>query len=284
MGAAAKVRAAGGRRPLLPALRCTAGHSAASALNYGSPLLMTSYSRLYTTTTYCLCNRTLSAQAGSGGWPRSLVAPVRGSLIANAKMSRDLALHLSNKLSGDWSAGAACGMLSEAVVAYLVSKWGTLDPLVRARLMLSPLFLRKRDLEELRPALASLAEAGRADRRARGGEAARTCLARRPGRADRRRVGGARRPTLSPAALAPAHLSPPASGPWCVQGRVGACDGARCGWVRRPPAHGGSRTGVQAGGWIGVGGDWGLQAGAAGRGGDSCGGWAASSSTHSAAS
>lgn len=31
----------------------------ASALNYGNPLLITSYSRLYTTTTYCLCNNAL---------------------------------------------------------------------------------------------------------------------------------------------------------------------------------------------------------------------------------
>lgn len=49
---------------------------------------------------------------------------------------------------------------------YLVSgeKWESLDPLVRSRLLLAPLFMRKRDLAELRPALAKLAAAGAADK------------------------------------------------------------------------------------------------------------------------
>ena len=49
---------------------------------------------------------------------------------------------------------------------YLVTgeKWESLDPLVRSRLLLAPLFMRKRDLAELRPALAKLAAAGAADK------------------------------------------------------------------------------------------------------------------------
>lgn len=43
-------------------------------------------------------------------------------------------------------------------------KWESLDPLVRSRLLLAPLFMRKRDLAELRPALAKLAAAGAADK------------------------------------------------------------------------------------------------------------------------
>lgn len=49
---------------------------------------------------------------------------------------------------------------------YLVAgeKWEGLDPLVRSRLLLAPLFMRKRDLAELQPALAKLAAAGTADK------------------------------------------------------------------------------------------------------------------------
>ena len=79
-------------------------------------------------------------------------------------MSRDLSIHLSNKLSGEWSAASAAGMLSEPIIEYLVGRWADLDAGVRSRLLLSPLFLRRADLEELRPALAQLAAAGAADR------------------------------------------------------------------------------------------------------------------------
>jgi hypothetical protein len=49
---------------------------------------------------------------------------------------------------------------------YLTSgeKWEGLDPLVRSRLLLAPLFMRKRDLAELQPALAKLSAAGAADK------------------------------------------------------------------------------------------------------------------------
>lgn len=49
---------------------------------------------------------------------------------------------------------------------YLVAgdRWESLDPLVRSRLLLAPLFMRKRELEELRPALQKLAAAGAADK------------------------------------------------------------------------------------------------------------------------
>lgn len=43
-------------------------------------------------------------------------------------------------------------------------KWESLDPLVRSRLLLAPLFMRKRELAELQPALGKLAAAGAADK------------------------------------------------------------------------------------------------------------------------
>jgi hypothetical protein len=43
-------------------------------------------------------------------------------------------------------------------------KWEGLDPLVRARLLLAPLFMRRRDQGELAPALAKLAAAGADDK------------------------------------------------------------------------------------------------------------------------
>lgn len=46
-------------------------------------------------------------------------------------------------------------------------KWESLDPLVRSRLLLAPLFMRKRDLAEIAPALERLAAAGAADKCAR---------------------------------------------------------------------------------------------------------------------
>lgn len=62
---------------------------------------------------------------------------------------------------------------------YLVAgdRWESMDPLVRSRLLLAPLFMRKRDLAELQPALAKLAAAGAADkcacgRRVRAGQQA----------------------------------------------------------------------------------------------------------------
>ena len=57
---------------------------------------------------------------------------------------------------------------SEEVIDYLIAKWDSLEPLVRTRLLLSPLLLKKRELADLQPALARLAEAGRADKCALG--------------------------------------------------------------------------------------------------------------------
>ena len=50
------------------------------------------------------------------------------------------------------------------MIDYLITKWGSLEPLVRTRLLLSPLLLKRRDLADLRPALARLSAAGRADK------------------------------------------------------------------------------------------------------------------------
>lgn len=79
-------------------------------------------------------------------------------------MSRDLGLHVSSKLSGDWSAAAVTSLLSEPVLEHLLSRWEALDPLVRARLLLSPLFLSKRDLKDLQAELQNMAEVGCGDR------------------------------------------------------------------------------------------------------------------------
>lgn len=75
-------------------------------------------------------------------------------------------LHVSNKLAGEWSAGSVTGMLSPAVVEYLTTekKWDALDPLIKARLLLSPLFLRLKELHELEEPLKKLKLAGTADR------------------------------------------------------------------------------------------------------------------------
>lgn len=82
----------------------------------------------------------------------------------DAIMSRDLGLHVSSKLSGDWSAGNVTSVLSEPVLEHLLSRWESMDPLVRARLLLSPLFLRKKDLQDLQPELQQMAEVGCGDR------------------------------------------------------------------------------------------------------------------------
>ena len=73
-------------------------------------------------------------------------------------MSRDLALYFSNKLASEWSASSITGLLSPAVIEDIstTKKWEALDPLVRVRLLLAPMFLRRQELAELRPALTAL--------------------------------------------------------------------------------------------------------------------------------
>ncbi|KAG7670603.1 hypothetical protein Ndes2526A_g00377 [Nannochloris sp. 'desiccata'] len=75
-------------------------------------------------------------------------------------MSRDLALYFSNKLASEWSASSVAGLLSPAVVEDIstTQKWEALDPLVRVRLLLAPMFLRRQELAGLRPALTTLAK------------------------------------------------------------------------------------------------------------------------------
>ena len=64
---------------------------------------------------------------------------------------RDLVLQFSNRLAGEWSANSVCGLLTEESIDYVASakKWEAMEPLIRARLVLSPLFLRKYDLDEM---------------------------------------------------------------------------------------------------------------------------------------
>ena len=76
----------------------------------------------------------------------------------------DLALHMGAKLSGEWSAASAAGMLSEPVIQYLSGRLDSLEPLARARVLISPLFLRRTELAELAGPLDVLAQAGATDR------------------------------------------------------------------------------------------------------------------------
>lgn len=73
-------------------------------------------------------------------------------------MSRDLALYFSNKLAGEWSASSVTGLLTSEVVEDISTtrKWEALDPLVRVRVLLAPMFLRRQELAELRSALNQL--------------------------------------------------------------------------------------------------------------------------------
>lgn len=81
-------------------------------------------------------------------------------------MSRDLALHFAHKLSSEWSASSVTGQLSETVITYLSSseKWKALDAQVRTRLVLSPLFLRLKELSDLQPSLSTLKTTASADK------------------------------------------------------------------------------------------------------------------------
>ena len=73
-------------------------------------------------------------------------------------MSRDLALYFSNKLAGEWSASSVTNLLSSAAVEDIsqTSKWEALDPLIRVRVLLAPMFLRRQEFAELRSALITL--------------------------------------------------------------------------------------------------------------------------------
>jgi hypothetical protein len=75
-------------------------------------------------------------------------------------MSRDLALYFSNKLASEWSASSVTGLLSPAVIEDIstTQKWEALDPLVRVRLLLAPMFLRRQELGDLRSALTTLSK------------------------------------------------------------------------------------------------------------------------------
>lgn len=81
-------------------------------------------------------------------------------------MSRDVALHISNKLAGEWSVSSATPLLSSAAIESLASdeKWNALDPLLRVRLLLAPLFLRPADLKEMLPSLSLLTETASRDK------------------------------------------------------------------------------------------------------------------------
>jgi hypothetical protein len=68
---------------------------------------------------------------------------------------------LQQRLQGDWAAGDAISLLSEESIDYMLAQWAALPPLIRSRLLLSPLFARRKALQDLHPTLHRLAEAAR---------------------------------------------------------------------------------------------------------------------------
>ena len=82
-----------------------------------------------------------------------------------AASTRDHALYFSNKLAGEWSANSVTGLLSASVIDDISApqKWRALDPLVRVRLLLSPMFLRRQELAQLRSSLTTLTAAALKD-------------------------------------------------------------------------------------------------------------------------
>lgn len=89
---------------------------------------------------------------------------IPASRASLAMAARDLTLHISSKLAGEWSAPNVAGMLTAPVLEYLVSKWSDLDTMVKTRLLLAPLAMKGASLEELRPQLQAMVEAGVADK------------------------------------------------------------------------------------------------------------------------
>lgn len=81
--------------------------------------------------------------------------------------TKDLTLHVSSKLGGEWSAPGVAGLLTGPSLEYLVSKWGSLDTMVKTRLLMAPLLLPPSTIESLNPALADMIEVARADKCAR---------------------------------------------------------------------------------------------------------------------
>jgi hypothetical protein len=67
------------------------------------------------------------------------------------------------KLHGDWSASSGAAQLSAVRIDDLIKRWQIMDRMVKARLLLSPLFLRMAELRELQPALQRLATAAAGD-------------------------------------------------------------------------------------------------------------------------
>lgn len=86
--------------------------------------------------------------------------------MAASQEPRELVLDISNTLSGPWSASSVAGMLTQESVSYLArrEKWDAMEPLIRAKLVLSPLFLRKGDLDAMHDSLMEIQSVARQDR------------------------------------------------------------------------------------------------------------------------
>lgn len=78
----------------------------------------------------------------------------------------DVVSHILNTLTGPWSASSVAGMLTVESIGKLVEsrkRWDAMDPLVKARLVIAPLFMRKTDLDVIREELGKIQEMAKVD-------------------------------------------------------------------------------------------------------------------------
>lgn len=78
----------------------------------------------------------------------------------------DVVSQIIRTLSGPWSASSVAGMLTvESIGKLAVSgkQWDAMDPLVKARLLVAPLFMRKSDLDAIRDELRKIQQMAKVD-------------------------------------------------------------------------------------------------------------------------
>eukprot|EP00889_Picochlorum_renovo_P007297 jgi/Picre1/34327/NNA_001799.t2 len=82
------------------------------------------------------------------------------------KDDSDVVSQITSTLSGPWSASSVAGMLTVESIGKLVEsgkQWDAMDPLVKARLLIAPLFMRKSDLDAIRDELRKIQEMAKLD-------------------------------------------------------------------------------------------------------------------------
>mmetsp|Transcript_15856 Transcript_15856/g.47713 ORF Transcript_15856/g.47713 Transcript_15856/m.47713 type:complete len:578 (+) Transcript_15856:403-2136(+) len=78
-------------------------------------------------------------------------------------MNRDLGLQTATRLAQEWSGPRAAGQLTPEALEALTARFGSLEPLAQARVLLSGCFMRPDRLESCREGLKGLAQAARLD-------------------------------------------------------------------------------------------------------------------------